>query len=260
MKEFRLVVAGCRTFTDYSKLSDELDRYLQNKITRFNVIIISGNADGADKLAERYATEHNLSLERYPALWKKYGKSAGPIRNRQMAEVADAVIVFWDGESKGTKNMIESAKQANISCKVVRIEKREESHMELIDNKSKLLGDDLQKEITHGAKLKMVASYFSIYAFEALKEELSGIEELEFIFPTPTFVNKGIRDNIRKERREYFIPERMREHSLYGTEFEIRLRNQLTQKVIAKECAEWIRISPTVNYRISFILKTMRKR
>lgn len=113
--------------------------------------------------------------------------------------------------------------------------------MELIDNKSKLLGDDLKKEITDTTTIKMVASYFSIYAFEALKEELSSIEEMEFIFPTPTFVNKGVKDNIKKERREYYIPDRMTENSLYGTEFEIRLRNQLTQKVIARECAEWIR-------------------
>ena len=113
--------------------------------------------------------------------------------------------------------------------------------MELIDNKSKLLGDDLQKEIKQGAKLKMVASYFSIYAFEALKEELTSVEELQFIFPSPTFVKQGIKDNIKKETREYYIPKHMRETSLYGTEFEIRLRNQLTQKVIARECAEWIK-------------------
>ena len=113
--------------------------------------------------------------------------------------------------------------------------------MELIDNKSKLLGDDLHKEVKQGAKLKMVASYFSIYAFEALKEELTGIEELQFIFPSPTFVKQGIKDNIKKETREYFIPKHLRETSIYGTEFEIRLRNQLTQKVIARECAEWIR-------------------
>jgi hypothetical protein len=87
----------------------------------------------------------------------------------------------------------------------------------------------------------MVASYFSIYAFEALKEQLSEIEDLQFIFPSPTFVSKGIQDNIKKEKREYFIPQRMMESSLYGTEFEVRLRNQLTQKVIAKECADWIR-------------------
>lgn len=113
--------------------------------------------------------------------------------------------------------------------------------MELIDNKSKLLGDDLQREIGKGARVKMVASYFSIYAFEALKDALSDIDELEFIFPTPTFVEQGVKDKIKKATREYFIPKRLRETSLYGTEFEIRLRNQLTQKVIAKECAEWIK-------------------
>ena len=113
--------------------------------------------------------------------------------------------------------------------------------MELIDNKSKLLGDDLKKVIRKGAKVRMVASYFSIYAFEALKEELSAIEELQFIFPTPTFVKQGIKESISKEKREYYIPKHLRETSLYGTEFEIKLRNQLTQKAIAKECAEWVR-------------------
>lgn len=113
--------------------------------------------------------------------------------------------------------------------------------MELIDNRAKLLGDDLKKEIKSGAKIKMVASYFSIYAFEVLKDELSNISELQFIFPNPTFVQQGVKDNIKKETREYYIPKRLRENSLYGTEFEIRLRNQLTQKVIAKECAAWVR-------------------
>ena len=113
--------------------------------------------------------------------------------------------------------------------------------MELIDNQAKLLGDDLKREIGRGAKVKIVASYFSIYAFEALKHELSEISELQFIFPAPTFVQQGVKDKIKKETREYFIPKRLQEVSLYGTEFEIRLRNQLTQKVIARECAEWIR-------------------
>ena len=113
--------------------------------------------------------------------------------------------------------------------------------MELIDNKSKLLGDDLKKIVKKGARIRMVASYFSIYAFEALKEELSDIEELQFIFPTPTFVKQGIKESISKEKREYYIPKLLRETSLYGTEFEIKLRNQLTQKAIARECAEWVR-------------------
>ena len=113
--------------------------------------------------------------------------------------------------------------------------------MELIDNKVRLLGDDLKKEIGRGAKVKIVASYFSIYAFEALKRELSEVAELQFIFPTPAFVQQSVKDKLKKETREYFIPKRLQETSLYGTEFEIRLRNQLTQKVIARECAEWIR-------------------
>ncbi len=239
MKEFRLVVAGSRDFNDYNTLSTELDKYLQSVTD--TVIIISGCADGFDKLGEKYALQNGLKIERYPAEWIKYGKAAGPLRNKRMAESADAVIVFWDGISSGTKNMIECAKEVGIPCKVIKIKEVRESRMELLDNKSKLLGDDLQKEIAKGAKLRMVASYFSIYAFEALKDELSSIEDLEFIFPTPTFVNQGIKDSIKKEKREYFIPERMKENSLYGTEFEVRLRNQLTQKVIARECAEWIR-------------------
>lgn len=113
--------------------------------------------------------------------------------------------------------------------------------METIDNRSKLLGDDLKREIKPGSKIKIVASYFSIYAYQSLKEELDSIEELEFVFPSPTFINQGVKDKLKKEKREYFIPKRMRENSLYGTEFEIRLRNQLTQKVIAKECADWVR-------------------
>lgn len=113
--------------------------------------------------------------------------------------------------------------------------------MELIDNKIKLLGDDLRKEITPGSKIKIVASFFSIYAFETLKKELEEIEELEFIFPAPTFVDEGIKGTIKKEVKEFYIPKQIRESSLYGTEFEIRLRNQLTQRVIARECAEWVR-------------------
>ena len=113
--------------------------------------------------------------------------------------------------------------------------------MELIDNKNRLLGDDLRKEIQNGSKLKIVASYFSIYAFETLRKELSSIEELEFIFPTPTFVDESIKGTNKKEAKEFYIPQKMRENSLYGTEFEIRLRNQLSQRVIARECAEWIK-------------------
>ena len=113
--------------------------------------------------------------------------------------------------------------------------------MKLIDNINSLLGDDLKASIHPKAKLKIAASCFSIYAYEALKSELAKIESLEFIFTAPTFVPNEVTDKFRKERREFFIPKTNRERSLYGSEFEIRLRNKLTQRAIARECAEWVR-------------------
>ncbi len=113
--------------------------------------------------------------------------------------------------------------------------------MELIDNISRLLGDDLKRTLRPGARLKVAASCFSMYAFEALKAELEKIDELDFIFTSPTFVANEVTDKIRKERKEFHIPKLDRELSLYGSEFEIQLRNKLTQRAVAKECAEWIR-------------------
>lgn len=113
--------------------------------------------------------------------------------------------------------------------------------MELIDNISRLLGDDLKHTLTPGARLKVAASCFSIYAFEALKAELEKIDELNFIFTSPTFVANQVTDKMRKERREFHIPKLDRERSLYGSEFEIQLRNKLTQRAVAKDCADWIR-------------------
>jgi SNF2 family DNA or RNA helicase len=113
--------------------------------------------------------------------------------------------------------------------------------MELIDNISRLLGDDLKQTLRPSARLKIAASCFSMYAFEALKAELEKIDELNFIFTSPTFVANEVTDKIRKERKEFHIPKLDRERSLYGSEFEIQLRNKLTQRAVAKECAEWIR-------------------
>ena len=118
---YELVVAGCRDFHDYSVASSEIHKHLQKLDAEYSVIIVSGCAEGADKLGERYASEHNLTVERFPAEWDKYGKYAGPRRNAQMAQVADAVLVFWDGKSKGTKNMIENAKKANKPDTVISI-------------------------------------------------------------------------------------------------------------------------------------------
>jgi superfamily II DNA or RNA helicase len=117
--------------------------------------------------------------------------------------------------------------------------------MKIIDNTSHLLGDDLKTTIDIGTRLKIAASSFSIYAFEALKAELAKVESLQFIFTAPTFVPNEVTDRLRKERREFFIPKAGGERSLYGTEFEIQLRNKLNQRAVARECAEWIRKKAT---------------
>ena len=113
--------------------------------------------------------------------------------------------------------------------------------MEIIDNINHLLGDNLKQTIKSGSKLKIAASCFSIYAFEALKKELESIDNLEFIFTAPTFVPNEVTDKFKKERREFHIPKAERERSFYGTDFEIQLKNKLTQRAIAKECADWMR-------------------
>ncbi len=112
-----------------------------------------------------------------------------------------------------------------------------EMPVELINNVTKTLKEDLSSEMKTGSKLSIAAACFSIYAFQELKTELQNIDELRFIFTSPTFTT----EKARKEKREFYIPRLNRERSLYGTEFEVKLRNELTQKAIAKECAEWIR-------------------
>ncbi len=109
--------------------------------------------------------------------------------------------------------------------------------MEVINNISKKLGDDLKKEISPDSKLSIAAACFSIYAFEELQKELEGIDELRFIFTSPSFTT----EKTSKEKKEFYIPRLNRERSLTGTEFEIRLRNELSQKAIARECADWIK-------------------
>ena len=115
------------------------------------------------------------------------------------------------------------------------------SRVRIINNVSDLLGDDLKAEITPGSKVRIAASTFSIFAFEALRKELEKVSGLEFIFTSPSFVTEKVTDKLRKERREFFIPGSEAESSLAGSDFEIRLRNKLTQRAIARECAEWVR-------------------
>ena len=107
----------------------------------------------------------------------------------------------------------------------------------VINNLSERVIDDLQSKLSKGSSVSIAAASFSIYAFEVLKRELEQVDELRFIFTSPTF----IKEKVKKEKREFFIPKLHRERNLYGSDFEVKLRNKLEQKAIAKECADWIR-------------------
>ena len=109
--------------------------------------------------------------------------------------------------------------------------------MKILDNINHTVREDLQDTMQKGSRVSIAAACFSIYAYQELKKQLEEIAELRFIFTSPTFVQ----ENAPKERREFYIPKLTREKSLYGTEFEVRLRNELTQKALAKECADWVR-------------------
>jgi hypothetical protein len=113
---FKVIIAGGRDFSNYDLLSEKCNHYLGNKT---NVEVVSGGAKGADNLGERYAKERNLPVKIFLADWATLGKRAGFVRNVEMAEYADALIAFWDKTSKGTKHMIDTAKENGLSVKVV---------------------------------------------------------------------------------------------------------------------------------------------
>lgn len=108
---------------------------------------------------------------------------------------------------------------------------------DFFDNKMKVVKDELVDRIDQGGRVSVTASVFSMYAYQELREQLEGVDEFRFIFTSQAFTN----ERPPKEKREFYIPRLAREHGLCGTEFEIKLRNELTQKVVAAECAEWIR-------------------
>ena len=117
---FRLIVAGSRDFNNYELLKQKCDSLLSQKRLTHSIVIISGTARGADRLGEQYAAERGYRVERFPADWNRDGIAAGPIRNSQMAAHADALVAFWDGKSRGTRDMIEKAKERNLPVRIVR--------------------------------------------------------------------------------------------------------------------------------------------
>lgn len=117
----KTIIAGSRNINDYNLLLEAVNK------SNFNITcIISGGAKGVDSLGERYSIEHKLPLGIFNAKWEKYGKNAGYLRNKEMVENADALIAIWDGKSKGTKHMIDIAKERELDTYVLNLEKRDE--------------------------------------------------------------------------------------------------------------------------------------
>jgi len=112
----KVIIAGGRNFDDYSLLKSSCDKLLVNQT---EIEIVSGKAKGADSLGEKYAKEKGFPIKEFPADWETYGKSAGYKRNLEMALYSGALIAFWDGESKGTKMMIELAKKEGLNVRVI---------------------------------------------------------------------------------------------------------------------------------------------
>ena len=115
-KRMKVIIAGGRDYHNYDTLLEAI------KESQFEIsTVVSGGAKGVDALGERYAIETNRTLNIYAADWETHGRAAGPIRNRKMAENADALIALWDGQSRGTKNMIETATKKGLIVFVKRI-------------------------------------------------------------------------------------------------------------------------------------------
>ena len=118
-----IVICGCRDFFDKMVFTEFVDKCLAETPGEWEICILSGHCAGVDAMAEEYAAERGFDVKLYPAEWARYGKAAGPKRNLQMARDANTVIAFWDGRSKGTKNMIDTATKLNKTLFVKMISK-----------------------------------------------------------------------------------------------------------------------------------------
>lgn len=132
--ELRVIIAGCRDYNNYENIKHavglQLEALFNIGFEKQDVVIISGGASGVDKLGEKYAKDYEYELKVFPAKWDKYGVAAGPIRNTEMAKYASehnngVLIAFWDGKSRGTKNMINVAKKHNLLVYIFDIDKKE---------------------------------------------------------------------------------------------------------------------------------------
>lgn len=113
MNEFKLIVAGGRDFRNKEALKTALETVAEYDLTNYLVSIVSGMARGADALGYQFAIDNSVAVYQFPAKWDIHGKAAGMIRNEEMGKFADGALIFWDGQSKGTKHMIKTMRALN---------------------------------------------------------------------------------------------------------------------------------------------------
>jgi hypothetical protein len=116
---FKVIIAGGREFGDYNLLNLKCRQFLLTNYKPTDIEIVSGKARGADRLGEQFAEQYGIKVAEFPADWD-LGKAAGYIRNKDMAEYADALIAFWNGSSRGTMHMINLAKEKGLAVRIVR--------------------------------------------------------------------------------------------------------------------------------------------
>lgn len=208
---------------------------LELKKTHPDIKLIAVVPFDDDKIHSEKYNEVIRSADDVKTLSKQFHKGTYLQRNEYLVDNSSKLICYYDGIAGGTEYTVDYANKKGIQ--VVNLAPKEEKGPKTIDNVNNILRDDLVRTIRANSRLNIAASCFSIYAYRELKKRLSEVEELRFIFTSPTFVA----EKTAKEKREFYIPRLTREKSLYGTEFEVKLRNELTQKAIARECAEWIR-------------------
>ena len=119
MNEFKLIIAGGRDFSDYEEVNRQLIRLANGELEAYAVSVVSGMARGADALGAAVARDLGVQLYEFPADWNQYGKRAGFVRNEEMGRFADGLLAFWDGQSRGTKHMIEFMKSLGKPTRVI---------------------------------------------------------------------------------------------------------------------------------------------
>lgn len=183
--------------------------------------------------SERYINIIN-NTDDIVILSDEYSRGSYYARNEYMINNSSMLICYYDGRLGGTEYTVDYANKKGV--KVINLAPKDLEILKTFDNVREIVRDDLERTIKKDSKISIAATCFSIYAYDELKRRLKNVKELRFIFTSPTFTT----DKAPKCKREFYIPKLNRERSLYGTEFEVRLRNEMTQKAIAKECAQWI--------------------